>query len=177
MSNTNSMSKKFPIRVNLDKIDEKKFLAVQELFKLKNKADVVRFCVNKVFHNMVLEIDEDIQNEILRIITSRHIKIKYGISSVDDFIKRAISDFLDTLKTEWSLKNWSTRQILTQEESDTAVAILELQMRKIPGVTIEDLEEYLNVDKQTIRKHLEKFIADSLLDFRAFDDIIYYYAR
>ncbi|MFX1538322.1 MAG: hypothetical protein ACFFDI_29380, partial [Promethearchaeota archaeon] len=76
----------------------------------------------------------------------------------------------------WSLKNWSMRQTLSQEENDTAVALLELQLQKIPGVTIEDLVEYLKKDQKIIREHLEKFVKDGLLDFRESHSKTYYYA-
>ncbi|MFX0013849.1 MAG: hypothetical protein ACFFB2_03715 [Promethearchaeota archaeon] len=177
MSSKNPGLHKFPIRVNLDKDDEKKFLTIQERFKLKSKSEVLRFCVNKVYHGMTLEVDEDISNEIQKIISSRHIKIKYAITSINDFIKRAISDFLETLKEEWSLKNWNMRQTLSPEENNTALALLELQLKKIPGVTIDDLMEYLNKDRISIRKHIEKFVAEALLDFRESEGKIYYYAR
>ncbi|MHA2224800.1 MAG: hypothetical protein ACXAC8_06325 [Candidatus Hodarchaeales archaeon] len=176
MSSDNEKNRKFPIRVDLDKEDANNFLLIQKKFKLKNKAEVLRFCVNKVFHGLALEIDEDLSNEIHKIISSRHIKIKYAITSVDDFIKRAISEFLITLRKDWSLKNWSMRQTLSQEENDTAVALLELQLQKIPGVTIEDLVESLKKDQEIIREHLEKFIAESLLNFRESQGKIYYYA-
>ena len=169
--------KKFPIRVDLDREDAEMFQSIQEEFKLKNKAEVLRFCVNKVYHGMTLEIDEDLHNEIHKIISSRHIKIRYAITSTDDFVKRAISEFLTTLKKEWSLKNWSMRQTLSQEENDTAVALLELQLQKIPGVTMEDLVDYLKIDPKVIREHLEKFMEDALLDFRESQGNIYYYVH
>ncbi|MFX1284482.1 MAG: hypothetical protein ACFFB5_12555 [Promethearchaeota archaeon] len=177
MSKANSESKKYPVRVDLDKEDEEKFRSVQEQNKLKSKADVLRFCVNKVYHGLVLEIDEDVYREIQKIIASRHIKIKYAITNINDFIKRAISDFLESLKDEWSLKNWSTRQSLTQEENSTALALLELQLKKVPGVTIDDLMEYMKKDQTTIKKHIEKFVNEALLDFRESEGKIYYYAR
>ena len=177
LASDNEKQRKFPVRVDLDKEDEKKFLMVQEKFKLKNKAEVLRFCVNKVYHGMTLEIDDELYNEIHKIISSRHIKIRYAITSIDDFIKRAISEFLTTLKKEWSLKNWSMRETLSQEENDTAVALLELQLQKIPGVTIEDLVEYLKIEPEIIREHLEKFMEDALLDFRESQEKIYYYAH
>ncbi|MHA1947482.1 MAG: hypothetical protein ACW97W_15360, partial [Candidatus Hodarchaeales archaeon] len=163
MARDSAKSQKFPIRVDLDEEDEKKFKNIQNQFKLKNKAEVLRFCVNKVYHGTTLEIDEDLFNEIHKIISSRQIKIKYAIMSVDDFIKRSISEFLTTLKQEWSLRNWNTRQSLSQDENDTALALLELQMQKIPGVTIEDLATHLGKDQEIISKHLEKFMADALL--------------
>jgi hypothetical protein len=162
--------------VDLDKEDEEKFITVQEKFKLKNKAEVLRFCVNKVYHGMALEIDDDIYKEIDKVISSRYIKVKYAITSVDDFIKRATSDFLETLKKERSLKNWSMRETLSQDENDTAVALLELQLQKIPGVTIEDLEEHLKTDKGILRDHLEKFVGEALLEFRESRGKIYYHA-
>jgi hypothetical protein len=177
MSNDKEKYRKFPVRVDLDEEDAEKFQSIQEKFKLKNKAEVLRFCVNKVYHGVALEIDEDFYNEIHKIINSPHIKIRYAITSVDDFIKRAISDFLVTLKKEWSLKNWSMRQTLSQEENDTAVALLELQLQKLPGVTIKDLVEYLNKDQKIIEEHLEKFMRDALLDFRESHGNIYYYAH
>ena len=97
--------------------------------------------------------------------------------SEEDFVKRAISEFLTTLKKEWSLKNWSMRQTLSQEENDTAVALLELQLQKIPGVTMEDLVDYLKIDLKVIREHLEKFMEDALLDFRESQGNIYYYVH
>jgi DNA-binding transcriptional ArsR family regulator len=163
--------------VDLDKEDSEKFKKVQNQFKLKNKAEVLRFCVNKVYHGTTLEIDEDLYNEIHKIISSRQIKIRYAITSVDDFIKRSISEFLTILRQEWSLKNWNTRQTLSQDENDTALALLELQMQKIPGVTIEDLGTHLGKDQETISKHLEKFMADALLDFRESHGKIYYYVQ
>ncbi|MFW9906522.1 MAG: hypothetical protein ACFFFH_19605 [Candidatus Thorarchaeota archaeon] len=177
MSSDNEKQRKFPIRVDLDKEDAKMFQSIQDEFKLKNKAEVLRFCVNKVYHGMTLEIDEDLYKEIHKIISSRHIKVHYAISNIDDFIKRAISEFLVTLKKEWSLKNWSMRETLTQEENDTAVALLELQLQKVPGVTIEDLAEYLKIDQNIIREHLEIFMEEALLDFRESRGKIYYYAH
>ncbi|MHA2110350.1 MAG: hypothetical protein ACW98W_02665 [Candidatus Hodarchaeales archaeon] len=177
MARDSAKSQKFPIRVDLDEEDEKKFKNIQNQFKLKNKAEVLRFCVNKVYHGTTLEIDEDLFNEIHKIISSRQIKIKYAIMSVDDFIKRSISEFLTTLKQEWSLRNWNTRQSLSQDENDTALALLELQMQKIPGVTIEDLATHLGKDQEIISKHLEKFMADALLDFRESHGKIYYYVQ
>ncbi|MFX0173591.1 MAG: hypothetical protein ACFE9L_17005 [Candidatus Hodarchaeota archaeon] len=177
MSEDNKKQRKFPIRVNLDKEDEEKFLTIQKKFKLKNKAEVLRFCVNKVFHGIALEIDEVVYNEIQKIIASHHVKIKYAIVSVDDFIRRAISDFLETLKKEWSLKNWNMRQTLSPEENNTAAALLELQLDKILGVTIEDLTQYLKKDRSIIGEHLDKFIEEGLLDFRESQDKIYYHAR
>lgn len=168
--------KKFPIRVDLDKEDEERFKAVQDKFKLKNKAEVLRFCVNKVYHGTALDLDNDIYKEVEKVISSKYIKIKYAITSVDDFIQRAISSFLDTLKEERSLKNWSMRQSLSQEENDTAVVLLELQLKQIPGVTIEDLIEHLGIDASKIREHLSKFIGESLLEFRESREKIYYFA-
>ena len=177
LSSENKRHKKFPIRVDLDDEDASKFQSIQEKFKLKNKAEVLRFCVNKVYHGMALELDEDLYKEIHKIITSPHIKVRYAIANTDDFIKRAVSEFLTILKKEWSLKNWNMRQILSQEENDTAVALLELQLKKVPGVTIEDLTEYLKIDPRIIREHLEKFMEEALLDFRESRGKIYYYAH
>ncbi|MHA1973958.1 MAG: hypothetical protein ACTSW1_13250 [Candidatus Hodarchaeales archaeon] len=176
MTSTSKTQEKLPIRVDLDREDAEKFTAIQSDFKLKNKAEVLRFCVNKVYHGMTLEIDDDIREEIEKLISSRQIKIKYAITSVDDFIKRAISDFLETLKKERSLKNWSSRQELSELENDTAVTILDLQMKKTPGVTIDDLLEVLDQDEQIIRDHLNKFIAEGLVDFRESRGKMYYYA-
>ncbi len=177
MTTVDEKSRKFPIRVDLDEEDAKKFKDIQNQFKLKNKAEVLRFCVNKVYHGTTLEIDEDLYNEIHKIISSKQIKIRYAITNVDDFIKRSISEFLTILRQEWSLKNWNTRQTLSQDENDTALALLELQMQKIPGVTIEDLATHLSKDQEIIRKHLEKFMADALLDFRESHSKIYYYVH
>ncbi|PWI46526.1 hypothetical protein CEE45_16375 [Candidatus Heimdallarchaeota archaeon B3_Heim] len=177
MADDSEKSHKFPIRVDLDKEDAKMFENIQKKFKLKNKADVLRFCVNKVYHGVALEIDEDLNNEIHNIISSRQIKSRYGLIGMDDFIKRAISEFLTILRKEWSLKNWNMRQTLSQEENDTAVALLELQVQKIPGVTIEDLATHLREDEKIISTHIEKFMADSLLDFRESHGKIYYYAQ
>jgi len=152
-------------------------MAIQEKFNLKNKSEVLRFCVNKVYHGTTIEIDDEILKEIQQIISSRHVKVKYAISNIDGFIKRAISEFLETLKDEWSLKNWSMRQTLSPEENDTALALLELQRKQIPGVTIEDLVEYLKKDQTEISFHIEKFIREALLDFRETQGKIYYYAR
>ena len=74
------------------------------------------------------------------------------------------------------MKNWSMRQTLSQEENDTAVALLELQLQKIPGVTIENLVEYLKKEQKIIEEHLEKFMRDALLDFRESHGKIYYFA-
>ncbi|MHA2055238.1 MAG: hypothetical protein ACW99F_16790, partial [Candidatus Hodarchaeales archaeon] len=123
MPNNNKIAKKLPIRVDLDNDDALKFKAVWEKFELKNKSDVLRFCVNKVYHGITLDIDEDLRNEIHKIISNRQIRLRYAITSVDDFIKRAISEFLVTLREEWSLKNWNIRQTLTEEENDTALAL------------------------------------------------------
>ncbi len=177
MKRDNKNSQKLPIRVDLDKEDAKKFENIQKKFKLKNKADVLRFCVNKVHDGVALEIDEDLYNEIHKIISSRQIKIRYAITSVDDFIKRAISEFLTILRKEWSLKNWNMRQTLSQEENDTALALLELQLQKIPGVTIEDLAKRLNKDQKIISEHLKRFMDDALLDFRESHSKIYYYVQ
>ncbi|MHA1977735.1 MAG: hypothetical protein ACW98F_08020 [Candidatus Hodarchaeales archaeon] len=177
MSTANEKNEKFHIRVDLDKDDSKKFMEIQEKFKLKNKAEVIRYCLNKVYHGIALELDDDLTNEIHKITSSRHIKLRYAITGVDDFIKRAISEFLDILRKEWSLKNWNMRQTLSQEENDTAVALLELQLQKIPGVTLEDLSDHLALDEKIIRVHLEKFLVDSLLDFRESHGKIYYYVQ
>ncbi|MFW9991679.1 MAG: hypothetical protein ACFFD4_06435 [Candidatus Odinarchaeota archaeon] len=176
MSKDKEKQRKFPIRVDLDNEDEEKFIYVQDKFRLKNKAEVLRFCVNKVYHGTALEIDEDLYKEIDKVISSYYIRIKYGITSVDDFIKRAVTDFLETLKKERSLRNWSMRQSLSEEENDTAVALLDLQRKNIPGVTIEDLEEYLNGDRSKIGQHLEKFVGEALLEFRESRGKIYYHA-
>ncbi len=176
MSKPDSKVKKFPIRVDLDKEDEKRFKTIQNKFNLKNKAEVLRFCVNKVYHGIALELDEDIHSEIEKIISSKYIKVRYAITSVDDFIRRAISNFLVALRVERSLKNWSMRQTLSQEENDTAVALLELQLNNIPGVTIEELSNYLNKDETLIKEHLNKFIHESLIEFRESRNKIYYYA-
>ncbi|MFX1536575.1 MAG: hypothetical protein ACFFDI_20355, partial [Promethearchaeota archaeon] len=102
MDRGDEKQRKLPIRVDLDEEDAKKFETVQEKFKLKNKAEVVRFCVNKVYYGVALEIDEDLYNEIHKMVNSHHIKIRYAITSVNDFIKRATSDYLVKLKKEWS---------------------------------------------------------------------------
>ncbi len=170
-------SQKFPIRVDLDKEDADKFENIQEKFKLKNKAEVLRFCINKVYHGTTPEIDEDLSHEILKIISSRQIKTLYGLTGMDDFIKRAMSDYLTKLRKDWSLRNWNMRQTLSQEENDTAIALVELQVQKIPGVTLEDLTNYLKIDEKIISDHLEKFLADSLLDFRESHGKIYYFAQ
>ena len=60
---TESKHFKFPIRVDLDKEDETRFTAVKDKYKLKNKAEVLRFCVNKVFFGLTLEVDDDIRKE------------------------------------------------------------------------------------------------------------------
>ena len=170
-------SEKFHIRVDLDTNDAKKFIDIQEKFKLKNKAEVIRYCLNKVYHGVALDIDEDLSNEIHKITSSREIKLRYAITGVDDFIKRAISEFLTLLRKEWSLKNWNMRQTLSEEENDTALALLELQLQKIPGVTLEDLSTHLAVDEKVIRVHLEKFLAEALLVFRESHGKIYYYVQ
>ena len=67
MSTANEKSDKFHIRVDLDKDDSRKFLEIQKKFKLKNKAEVIRYCLNKVYHGVALEIDDDLTSEIHKI--------------------------------------------------------------------------------------------------------------
>ena len=68
------------------------------------------------------------------------------------------------------------RQSLNEEENEVAVAILELQLKKAPGVTVFDIQEYLSLDEESVSVHLNKFISDGLLDFRETREKIYYYA-
>lgn len=49
MITTDEKQRKLPIRVDLDEEDAKKFKAVQKKFKLKNKAEMLRFCVTDPF--------------------------------------------------------------------------------------------------------------------------------
>jgi hypothetical protein len=169
-------TRKYPIRVDLDIDDEKKFKTIQENNNLKNNAEVLRYCMNKVYNGLTLDLDDDISKDIMKLITGRNIKLKYGIINQEDFINRAITIFLEELKKERSLKNWNMRQELSQEENDTAVALVELQLNKVTGVTIDDLIEYLKTDERTIMTHLTKFLDEYLIEFREANEKTYYYA-
>ncbi len=169
--------RKFHIRVDLDKIDEEKFTQIQEKYKLKNKSEVLRFCVNKVYHGVTLEIDEDIIDEIQKIVSNRYIKLSNALMGVDDFIKRAITEYYLKLREQFTLNNWNIRTSLPEEERDVATALVNLQLEKPTGVTMDDLMEYLDKDEQSIRKYLEKFLADVLLESTESQGKIYYSVR
>ena len=177
MSEKKEKGKKLPIRVDLDSEDAKIFEGIKDSFNLKNKAEVLRFCIYKVHHGTTLDIDEGMMGEINKMVSIPDIRTKYAISDVNGFIKRSIAEFLNILRKEWSLQNWNMRQTLSDEENDIALALLELQLQKIPGVTIDDLVDYLKIDKNAIQPHLQRFIADALIDFRESHDKIYYYVQ
>ena len=79
-------TKKFPIRVDLDREDAAKFKAVKDQYKLKNKAEVLRFCVNKVYHGTALEVEEDVHKEISNRDKSDQVRQVGPLKPADDAI-------------------------------------------------------------------------------------------
>lgn len=169
------------LRINLEGKHKTMFEDIKRENRLKTNTDAIRFCIETAYTSPFQEIPNELMDEVYSMLKHQKIRTGYCIYNREDFIKRAVSEFILKLRSErGSLRSFSTRMHFTPEENKVALAILDLsnfnKQSRIRGVSIEQLASKLKWTIEKVYTIMEKFKAMDYLIEQEIEDEKYYYA-
>lgn len=170
---------KLVLRIDLEKNLAEDFFKVKKSQGLTNNTEVIRFCIREIASSKIYRIPESINSIIEETVQDTRIQDKYIITDVDDFISRAIKQFiLQTRLDKSNLHDWDYRSSLDPHKRDIANIIIKKQAEQSSlGVTVSDLHSELNyLAKEEIERALQFFENKKLISKMTSQNIIYYYA-
>ncbi|MFW9998116.1 MAG: hypothetical protein ACFFD4_39105 [Candidatus Odinarchaeota archaeon] len=174
------MKKALVLRVDLDEDLKQQFETIKERHRLNSNTDVLRFCIRQTYQSEDLDVPEELRKKINWIIEHPTIQEKHAIYDFNDYVRRALSFYLQQMKKELGdLNDWSFREQLHPDERDVAAEIIQLQSKEenMLGITFKDLVNDLKdkISEARIREILDKFIDLSVLADTKHRDTIYYH--
>lgn len=170
---------KLVLRIDLEKNLQDDFFKVKNSQGLTNNTEVMRFCIREIASSKIYRIPETTFQTIEDLVSDSRIQQKYVITSVDDFISRAILQFImQTRKDRANLLDWEYRAGLKTSERDVANVLISLQIQNTSmGSTFDQLHTELpNISKPELQNILDFFSNKKLLQKMEFNNQIYYYA-
>lgn len=172
------------LRVDLHEEEGEKFENYKQSHTYKTDAEAIREMIKQFYLlDQSIIIPSELMEKINKELTNARTKAKYSVWSPEQFVAKAIVDFLEKIKiNRGSLLDWDVRSELTENQLAIATAFIELQKTKNDqgpvGISLEELSKELHKDE-------DEFISDlnylSSLDLiykikRGKDQKTYYYA-
>ncbi|MHA2171047.1 MAG: hypothetical protein ACXAB7_14230 [Candidatus Kariarchaeaceae archaeon] len=174
------MSKKVSVRVELENefVDMLNQIKIERM--LTTNTDVIRYCLYEMTQAHNFRIEEDHMHQIKDILKREAVRKQYSIFSVTDFIKKALDDYITSIKIHSaSIQNWDIRSSLNEEETEIALALIECQSESVSQeVQIQEILTKLNrKNEQRVRHILEKFVNRGILSSRRSGKDVFYHAK
>lgn len=177
------MAKKI-LRVDLRDEEGEKFENYKQKHSYKTDAEAIREMIKQFYLlDQSIIIPSELMEKIVKELTNARTKAKYSVWSPEQFVSKAIVEFLEKIKTNrGSLLEWDVRSELTENQLAIATAFIELQKSKNDqdpvGVSLEELCKELHKDKDEIINDLNYLSSIELIYKikRGKDRKTYYYA-
>lgn len=181
------MPKKEEFRIDLTDEYVDYYQSIKELNNFKSKVDVFRHAI-KTTHDIEMEgvtpytaIPHRLRYEIKKYIAREDIQDKYRIYRYEDFLQKGIEMLIEDIRTYTrtkSILHWDVRNSLTGDRKEVALVIKELLIDNPLGDVRFDriLEELEWRDKNRLRKILDEFVYQNLLESEIIGDKRIYHA-
>lgn len=166
IDSTNKPEDDIYIRTKLDGESAKQFKNIQEENNFVTYAETLRYIVNQSYKAAFLELNDDLHQEIQRLINNKSIRVKHSFKDLDDFSQRAITFYVNNIKEEVAtLADWEFRSTLSPDQRQVAIALLKIQIdeKKLTGVLVEDLVLETEFTSKKLEKILNYFIDQDLV--------------
>ncbi|MFX1533316.1 MAG: hypothetical protein ACFFDI_03710 [Promethearchaeota archaeon] len=166
------------LRVDLTGEYQRKFDEIKKNFRYNTNAETIRALIDNFNPGInLIKVPIELIGEITKAMNPRT-KKKYGIFTVEDFIKQAIISYRDKIQSEkGSLLDWEVRADLTESQRGIAIAFFELQSKNQKGLTLTEIAEFLRKEPRDIKEDLEYLLSVELVEKRYLgSDVPFYYA-
>ncbi len=174
------MGKRQSIRVELEGEILKTFLELKEIHNFKTNTECIRWCISEASNESAIDLTKEQMNLIQTLIKKPQIRKKFLVFNRREFIKKSLDHYIEFIEKNMpSIQDWDVRNSLPEKKLDIALAVIKCQANNpIDMVTLDEVISELNT-KNTyhVRKILEKFIDEGILDVIEHKGKTYYHAR
>ncbi|MHA2363075.1 MAG: hypothetical protein ACXAC7_03895 [Candidatus Hodarchaeales archaeon] len=170
---------KMVLRVDLEEELQKDFYQIKKEQGLANNTEVLRFCIREMSSNRLYRIPSGIYNLVEELVKDNRIQEKYFVTSVADFINRALQLFINKANTDRSnLYDLSFRSSLDTISRDITNTLIEIQTQNPQwGCKLEEIQKELpDLKKNEIEAILASFIDRKLVKTMEYKKETYYFA-
>lgn len=172
---------KLVLRVDLEQELQSEFFKIKEEHGFTNNTEVLRFCIKQMATSKIYIIPDELWRNIEELVNDQRIRNKHYITSINEFLQRAIYVFMQRINTDRSnLHDIEFRMgIKDDNRRNVAHSLIELQeLNKSKGVSIQELRKNLaDIEEPVIESILDQFIQDNLVNkYESKDGNAYYYA-
>ena len=172
------------LRVDLYEEEGEKFENYKQSQSYKTDAEAIREMIKKFYLlDQSIIVPAELMEKITRELSNARTKAKYSVWTVDQFVSKAIVDFLEKIKkNRGSFLDWDVRSDLTENQLAIATAFIELQKTKDElspiGFSIEELSKELQKCEDEIINDLNYLTSIDLIYKikRGKEQKTYYYA-
>ena len=172
---------KLVLRIDLEESLQNDFFKIKANQGLTNNTEVIRYCIREMASSKIYRVPEGLFTIIDDIVKDPRIQEKYIVTSVNDFIDRAIKQYiLKTRADKSNLFDWEFRSNLDPKKLEVANSLLELQEHSNNsqyGVSFDELQmKTNNIAKHELNDILNNFIQRKLLKTMESNKKVYYFA-
>lgn len=172
------------LRVDLREEEVEKFDMYKQSHSYKTDAEAIREMIKQFYLlDQSILIPSELMEKVTRELSNARTKAKYNVWSTEQFVSKAIVDFLEKIKNNrGSLLDWDVRSELTETQLEIATAFIELQKTKdvhsSVGFSLEELSKELHKNKDEIINDLNYLTSIDLIYKikRGKEQKIHYYA-
>lgn len=170
---------KMVLRVDLEEELQNDFQKIKSKQGLTNNTEVLRFCIREMSSDRIYKIPSGIFSLVEELVHDRRIQEKYFVTSVTEFINRALHIFLNKANTDRSnLFDLSYRSSLDNMPRDISNALIDIQISNPQwGATIRKLNmELPDLTEGEIEGVLVSFARKKLVKTLVYKQSTYYFA-
>lgn len=174
------MLDKLSIRVELTGDVLSQFQQIKQTRNLELNTETIRYCITETYSQGHFTLENDLVDQIRQVLSSKYVKNKYFVYSMNDLIRNAVEDYIKKIYSEReSIQSFAVRKELNPEETEIALAAIQVQHSStIDMFTVEDILNHVNrKDKQNVTFILENFVERMILDKMNYETKTYYHAR
>ena len=171
---------KVSVRVELEGQILEDFNSIKQSRHFEINTEAIRYCITETANTANFRLVNEQIQIIKSLIQNSYVRSKYHIFDVNDFIKKAIDQYIDEIRSSTeSIQSFDVRMTLTPEENEIALGALELQSMKSSDMfTATELTKFLGFrDSSKIKAVLDGFVENHHLSKQNVKGEIYYHAR
>lgn len=168
------------LRVDLNPEVTAVLFKIMDERKFQYYAEAIRYCIVETNNQTEFKLSEGYWKKISKFLNYPHVKVKERIYNVQDFVNKAIDEYIKKIEREnQSIMNFDVRRDLQGEELNLAMAFIECQEENTAQqVTVEALANKMGKrNYEGIKEVLESFIERGILDKLVHEGKLYYHAK
>lgn len=170
-------TEKMVLRVDLEAELQADFHKIKQEQGLTNNTEVLRYCIREMASGKLYKIPDEKWTLMEELVEDPRIQRKYFISSVQDFLDRALHQFFEKANSDRSnLHDWTFKQTLDERGLRVANALIELQSKDPKGATIDAVTVEARLPKTVVVDQFKSFVARKLVIVTTIGDETYYFA-